>query len=556
MSDIIKQLRSLSPKEQVKTIVNAKDSLAIVRSLPAEELLLTIKQVGLNDSLELIEMLSPEQMKSIFDLDVWRFDKVDNQSLTEWLSTLESANPEMALVQFGEMDIEFLTMILRECATIHDLIENDDPIVESDLFLITPDRHYLLAFNTDDDHEVQSRFLKRYLEDLMGRDFMDAIRLVESARFETESVLHEDTLRLRDGRMQDLGFLPFNETLSILSYVDVDKVKANSHIPPAANEIEKSLRWHYSLPSLHNLPFLREALMGLSHTALEDSWNYIVTVANRVHMAKHGTYSDADAVNESARYTLNFIEMALSYLSEGELAKSKSAYLAHAPQELFKIGHSLVLRLRRDFQKLSQHPAFSLAQTSLARLDAPLREVVGGMTQLEPLFFVGLTDPKSVEFRVFENLREVAQTSAAVAEAAFRCAFIKAMGFAEQAVADKNAPTFGVLLGTYFAHLILGSSKRSFEPLGGDEFQKFFASLEKSQTGRALSDHAKQKCIEHAKEKSASLVGLVGVRTLQDAHSRASNYAQIVLGQIESELSHIQDEKPEAKLVQCLLISA
>lgn len=554
MADIIKHLSKLSPKEQLEAIVRHPEPMALVRALPAEELLLTIKQVGLNDSLELIELLSPEQVKLMFDLDVWRHDVIDEERLSQWLAALEAANPNISLLQMGEADIEFLTMMLRSCAVIHDLIENDDPYVESDLILTTPDRHYLLAFNTDQDHEVQSRFLKRYLEELMGRDFMNAIRLIESARFETDALLHEDALRLRDGRLQDLGFLPFDETLSILSYVDVDKVKADSHIPPAQNETEKSLRWHYQIPSLNAYPFLREALTGLSHATLEDSWNYVVTVANRVHMAQNGRYSDADAVNESARYTLNFIEMALSYLSEGDIGKAKSAFLAHAPQDLFKIGHSLVLRLRRDFHKLSSHAAFALARTSVKRFDAPLREVVSGVMQVEPLFYAGLTNVKRVDFRPFENLREVAQTSAAIAEAAFRCALMGERGFAFVETSAHDA-SFGVLLGTYFTRVILGSVG-SFEALSADELKRLFQRCETSETGRKISEADRTKCVDAVEQKAKELVGLVGVRTESDARNRASNYARIVLGQIEAELSTIQDAAPDVRFVSSLLTRA
>jgi hypothetical protein len=385
---------------------------------------------------------------------------------------------------------------------------------------------------------------------------MSAIRLIESARFETESMLHEDALRLRDGRLQDLGFLPFAEALSILSYVDVDQAKSSSHIPPLKNETERALRWHYNIPSLVNLPFLREALLGLSHTTLEDSWNYIVIVANRVHMAQHGKYSDAAAVNESARYTLNFIEMALSYLSEGDLAKSKSVFLAHVPQDLFKIGHSLALRLRRDLQKLSQHPAFALLNTSIARVDSPLREVIAAVMQTEPLYFTGLTDPKRGDVRPFENVREVAQVSAAIAEAAFRSAFLgaKGLGFVETEPANKNAAPFGALLGTYFVRAIL-FDQGSFEPLKASDLKVFFDRLEKSDTGRRLSASDKENCLKLAREISTALVGLVGVRTEQDAHSRATNYAQIVLGQIEAELSLIKDATPEAKFISSMRVS-
>jgi hypothetical protein len=143
LNSAIKQLHTLSPGEQVKAIVKHPDSLALVRALPAEELLLTVKQVGLNDSLELIELLSPEQVQLMFDLDVWQHDVIDDAELNLWLAALETANPETALTQLAAADTEFLTMLIRSCANIHDLLENDDPELTSDLVLVTPDRFYV-----------------------------------------------------------------------------------------------------------------------------------------------------------------------------------------------------------------------------------------------------------------------------------------------------------------------------------------------------------------------------------------------------------------------------
>ena len=538
-----KQLRKLTPKEQVEAIVRHNQSMALVQSLPPEELLLTINQVGLDDSLELIELLSGDQVKTIFDLDVWTHDVIDVESLKKWLNALNAANPESALSQIHELDIEFLTIMLRDSADIFDLIENDDPHFESDLILYTSDRHYLIAFKTDDGHEVQSHFLKALIVDMMGRDFLSAIRLIESARFETESLLHEDALRLRDGRLQDLGFLPHFESKSILRYVDVDKTKQIDESPSMGEATTSAIHRHYDLPSLSNLPFLREALLGMSHTDLENNWNYIVTVANRVHMAQTGKYSDAAAINKTAKYALDLIEMALSYLSRGHLASSKKVFLSHTPQKLFIVGHSLILRLQRDFIKLRRHPAHILASTSLKRLDSPLLEVINGLLQPEPMFFAGLTDPKRMDYRVFENVRDVAHVSSAVAEVAFRSALLgpKGLGFKEnESLLANSQASFGILLATYFVHLIISGEGR-FSPLTAKDFQQFFDGLEKYEFGRRVSNSDKNKCLEH-------------IKAIASSQEKASAYAKVVFGFIENELGQLTDTHPDPKFITALIV--
>src|SRR5688500_1039027 len=106
LASVLRRLRELAPNDQINAIVNNPEALALVRALPDEELFLTINEVGLSDSLELIELLSSEQVQTIFDLDVWQHDVIDNDSLTEWIGTLQSANPRTALKQMRDADIE------------------------------------------------------------------------------------------------------------------------------------------------------------------------------------------------------------------------------------------------------------------------------------------------------------------------------------------------------------------------------------------------------------------------------------------------------------------
>jgi hypothetical protein len=218
-----KSLQPLRPKQRLDAILNRPDAMKIVRQMPSQDLFITIKEVGLSDSLELLELLSPEQVKACLDLDGWNHDRIDPKALGHWLESLFAANPRRAVQSFRELDVELISLLLKLYATVYDLSAEEEAADLGSVYSTTPDNHYMVVFDAAADEQHLIHFLKDALEQLYGRDMPFALRMIEAVRWETASALEEEALKWRDGRMQDLGFAPLDEIKEILAYVDPAK---------------------------------------------------------------------------------------------------------------------------------------------------------------------------------------------------------------------------------------------------------------------------------------------------------------------------------------------
>ncbi|MES2504225.1 MAG: DUF6178 family protein [Myxococcota bacterium] len=299
-------------------------NIGIVRKLPAQEALMAIKERGIVDSHELLELLSPSQVQEIFDLDAWNFDQVNIEKMEEWLENLFTANSAVAVKAFHELDIELIAFLLKTQTEIYHLEMGEDPIESPEQALYTPDGRYLVVFSG-------STVWKYILEQLFARDLDFSLRLLESVRYETASGLEEEALHWRDGRLQDLGFSPLAELKSILQ-----KVNPDMPLPPLPDNIiegDESVQ-----PGLLKLA-ASKGVFEKAYDALPEKdrprvMREFIATCNQVHLAYGRDAGERQALTETITYVTLMIEKALEYRSIDALAKT-------SVKKLFQIGHSL-----------------------------------------------------------------------------------------------------------------------------------------------------------------------------------------------------------------------
>ena len=80
--DIVLQSRG---KERLHYLFLSEHPEQLVQQLPELEVLLTVKEVGEEDCLDLISLTTPEQFQYILDLDFWKRDQLDpEKACTGW----------------------------------------------------------------------------------------------------------------------------------------------------------------------------------------------------------------------------------------------------------------------------------------------------------------------------------------------------------------------------------------------------------------------------------------------------------------------------------------
>jgi hypothetical protein len=77
-------------KRRLDIILDARDPQALVRALPADELYLTIRDIGLADAAPLVPLASAAQFKVFLDLEAWTKEGFEPRRVLPWLRAARS----------------------------------------------------------------------------------------------------------------------------------------------------------------------------------------------------------------------------------------------------------------------------------------------------------------------------------------------------------------------------------------------------------------------------------------------------------------------------------
>jgi hypothetical protein len=224
-------LERLGPEAQVALIcesplaVRAK-LLALVSQpeeviplLPPAELCFVVKSVGLTDAGWLLEHATADQITAAIDLDGWNGLTPDRDRLGAWLATLGDAGEETLLRAAHALDFELLVLELRERITVILCGRYETPELPGSA-LTLDGQFYIVPIRTGDDLEDVLGLLRV----LFQNDYWFYHRLLQALSAELEHELEEWALRWRDGRLQDLGFPPFEDAKRIYSWLSPEQL--------------------------------------------------------------------------------------------------------------------------------------------------------------------------------------------------------------------------------------------------------------------------------------------------------------------------------------------
>lgn len=556
--ELRRRLAHLPAKKRLAAIIERSDVLRVVRSLPPQDLYATIREVGLEDSLELLELCHPRQVQLFLDLDGWKRDRLDPIAQLAWIRALLVANPDRAVQQLRGLDVELLTLLLKIHTRVYDLSAEEEPEEEPQLATTTPDRRYQIVYDPATADEAVLLTLKEAVDRLIGRDVFFVLRLCEAVRWEMPSALEEDAFRFRNGRIADMGFVPTHEALEIFAYVDPDagaSLQADKQWqPPPVEEGEPSTDLSTSVLLPWDLfedggTALGRALSTVDPSTSSRVAHELMMTANRLHMADAGDPGDPEALKATVRRCADTVGIAISYLARGDAAKLAAPLTAVPVLRLFQIGFSLGLRLQRDVKQRVQAEASGLAGGGLVRLDAPLREVVAGLLRPRPVFFGGLLDATRADFRPFASLGELAAAAQALSEAAFRAALVggkKGLAVDDAQLAawgdadPASAPSHAALVGAALARVVLHGAIDA-APLSAADL----AALKK----RGIDDDDADRARAALEQVARAAAPLPGAPSPDDAGQRAGAYARHVLQAMRAELAKLVEDAPDPRFV-------
>jgi hypothetical protein len=368
-------------RRRLEVILGASNPRALARALPADELYLTIREVGLADAVPLVQLASASQFKIFLDLEAWARDAFDPRKTLPWIraaragAQLEPRAEARWSRKLAALDAEVLFLILRTTLLIHDLEQDPDPEIVSDQFMRTPEGKYVVEFLVDGTDYLAVRGI---LDDLYAEDPFKATRLLASLLWEMPSELEESALRWRAGRLADLGHPTMEDALSW--FARPSRTPGQAAAPPSRAP-------GFFLATFAGSSLLDRAVARLAPDERDALEPQIVAAANAVLVADAVDLGDVEAVRAGFEAARGYLDLGLDRIAGGDDARAAEALASTPVKRVFQEGFGRVLELSWRARDIRRRAG------DAARFGAPIDEALAALAGRRPRYFPGVEAP-------------------------------------------------------------------------------------------------------------------------------------------------------------------
>lgn len=394
-------LFSLPVKERLDFILNSPDPREQVAQLPETDLFLTVKELGIPESVDLISLATPEQIIHLLDLDLWKKDQLNPEKIIVWLETLEACGEEKLKQLFDTLDSELLVALFQKLVRVVKMESPEDEIGESlENNGFTLDGYYYVQFLSKKDAPLVTRFLKFLSADDPSyyQNFLEWIHL----RLPLEE--EETALQWRRGRLADRGFPEFYEALEIYHYVPTEQVRGE--IFPDRSIPEVSFYPPSHLEKAGEGSFLYAALnQGLEEGQITRIKWELANLANHILVADGADVNEPAPIYQSVQKAFQFLDLGLRHLSRDDRGQTMEVLSRIPLLRVFQTGYSLGVDLKYRAEAIIRKGEWY--RDILQRedvLDSPFKETIRGLLFKRPLYYDRLGGGN---YRPFQDLREL-----------------------------------------------------------------------------------------------------------------------------------------------------
>lgn len=400
-----KALKDLSGTGLLKVVLELPNARQVVEEMAPTDFFWLVKKIGEEDSLPLLEMASQEQWQHLVDLEVWRKDRIRLDQVGSWLKRLHGADVERLvqwLLEEGSLLASFFLGRLLDL-TVRD---HDTDEVQEGFFSL--DGVYYLRVRDPE----QEEWVRELLADMARLDYGGYQRLLLGLLEYLPSEAEEELYRLRNVRLAEQGFLPWEEAQAVYSPLKPEAVLEGA--PEAAKALELEDEERDLVPMI---PLDRGEIGGLLATILEGIQDPLfldrirlefAALSNQIISAEGVAVSDLDVMGRACRRAASYLNLGLENLSQGNLPKAGELLAGLALVSIFRVGYGLALRLGWEARKWVQASWFRKMGLKPAFWGESWGSSLDGLLQRRPLYFPGAEEPR--DFRHVEELEETSRT--------------------------------------------------------------------------------------------------------------------------------------------------
>ncbi len=401
--DILKEVYPLSGQTVLDRILREDNPRELIHGLPQEDFFWLVKRVGDNDCLTLLEMASQDQWQYLLDMELWRKDRLNQDQAFQWLERLKQAEPDkLARWLFGEGQAFAYFYFFK---SIQVVIKEEEEVFK-------PDEDFI-AFDGVFYFRVLDKRHRETIEDILRAMAEYDLELYQAVLLGLSGVLpaeiEEDMYRMRNIRLAEHGFLPFDEAVSIYAPLDAGTISAeepgeNAHI--FTDEIGRSLvpvspLYHAGGPNL-----LTEAFSMITDSILLDRIRLeFAGLCNHIFSADGLMADDLEVLIKTCRKAAGYLNLTLEKLCGEDPASAERLLRDNSLMSVFRVGFGLALKLKWKTEAWLKKSWFYVHDLEFGFWGEDWGGTLTGLLEDKPRFYAGLKEGGG--YKNFEELDEL-----------------------------------------------------------------------------------------------------------------------------------------------------
>jgi hypothetical protein len=340
-------LEAMPPDAQVALVCDAPLSRrldllphpeAVIPRIPEAELCFIVKAIGLADSPWILEHATSSQISACIDLDAWSGTLPDRRALNAWIDALAETEDEAFLRGAHALDPEMLVLYLRGRVDVV-LKPNDDDWQPPEGAQTLEGQFYYSAHTTDDDLAAVGRLLRLLFE----HDYWTYFRMMQGVIWELDSANEEWALRWRNGRLEDLGFPPWEEAMAIYATLRSSQLAAIAEDTQPLDIRDWHLPvWIPQLPAASESgPLVFRTIAQLADHERRASLYAFIATANEVAVADRMPLGDAESTPRAIEKAAHWISEGLAFVASENGIEPVEVLRSVPLRRLFQVGANL-----------------------------------------------------------------------------------------------------------------------------------------------------------------------------------------------------------------------
>lgn len=380
----IDYLKKVPARNKLELIIADPEAKRLAGALEPQEFFWALKEIGEADSVELLQLASAEQCVFIMDMELWDGWTFSPEQACHWLAHfMEGGEPRIHEL-LKHLDYELLQLFLaREIVVgggIGDQSSDEERLTEYDH---TFDGTFMINFK----NPKHSQLIGSFISMIMKLDHELYVSLMEGIKEEVDLELEEQCQRFRTGRLQDLGFPPLEEALSIYARINPDtfQLKGGKELRPAGEGGQL-----IPIVAQEETLFFRALAIADAPTLFQEL-NYLV---NTALVAEGNAFHEPESMLDILHRVCGYLNIALEHLAPSDENQAARILVEEELKRLFQLGFSIVLQLK-------------FAARDTVSQDYASGKLLAGLKAKRPRYYRGLDADGVDGYREFNDLADV-----------------------------------------------------------------------------------------------------------------------------------------------------